>query len=86
MPIVELIPLVMGAVGGLLAWWGRAKAKAPIDPTLIARVGTHDIRLPIPVRSDPFPPRSESFAVVSPGQNPLPTCNATRDPRGLFGE
>jgi hypothetical protein len=71
MPIVELIPLVMGAIGGLLAWWGRTQAKAPIDPTLVARVGTHDLRLPTRLHDKPVPPRSSA---------------GYKDPRGHFGE
>lgn len=71
MPLVELVPLVLGAIGGLLAWWGRTNAKAPIDPTLVARVGTRDIRLPGRVRRDPVQTRSDT---------------EYRDPRGLFRE
>jgi hypothetical protein len=71
MPIVELVPLVMGAIGGLLAWWGRQNANAPIDPTLVARVGTHDLRLPSRMHDKPVSPRNR------PGH---------KDPRGLFGE
>ena len=71
MPIVDLVPLVLGAIGGLLAWWGRAKAKAPIDPTLVARVGTHDLRLPSRMHDKQ----------LSTG-----STTGHKDPRGLFGE
>ena len=56
MPIVELIPLFMGAVGGLLAWWGRKNAKAPIDPTLVLP----GVRLPSRVHDKPLPTRSSA--------------------------
>ena len=71
MPILEAVPLVLAAIGGLMSWWGRKHAKAPIDPTLLARVGTHDIRLPGGVRRDSVPPRSDT---------------GYKDPRGLFGD
>ena len=51
MPIIETIPLVLAAIGAVLSWWGRRNAKAPIDPTLVARLGAHDLRLG--VRRDP---------------------------------
>ena len=44
MPAVEQIPNLMVAVGGFLAWLGRRNAKAPVDPTLMARIGGHDLR------------------------------------------
>ena len=35
-------------LGGLaLAAWGTVRRSAPIDPTLVARVGTRDLRLPV---------------------------------------
>lgn len=35
-------------LGGLaLAAWGTVRRSAPIDPTLVARVGTRDVRLPV---------------------------------------
>jgi hypothetical protein len=71
MPIIETVPLILAALGAVISWWGRRNAKAPIDPTLMARVGTHDIRLPSRVRSDPLPTRSRP---------------EHKDPRGLFGE
>ncbi|NCC23028.1 MAG: hypothetical protein EOM26_11310 [Alphaproteobacteria bacterium] len=57
MPIVEAVPLVIAAIGAVISWWGRKNAKAPIDPTLVARIGAHDIRLP--VRSDAHAPRRD---------------------------
>jgi hypothetical protein len=44
MPIIEVIPLVLAAIGAVISWWGRKNAKAPIDPTLMARIGGHDLR------------------------------------------
>jgi hypothetical protein len=35
MPVVALIPEAMVAIGGVLAWWGRLHAKAPVDPGLV---------------------------------------------------
>jgi hypothetical protein len=67
---IELGGEVMTYVGVLLAWWGGIKAKRPIDPTLLARVGGNDIRLSR-VRGDKVPPRNET----EPG-----------DPFGNFGE
>jgi hypothetical protein len=71
MPIVDLVPLVLGAIGGLLAWWGRITAKAPIDPTLVANIGGHDLRLPSRMHDKPLPSGSKP---------------ERRDPRGLFGD
>ena len=35
-------------LGGLaLAAWGTLRRQAPIDPTLVARAGTHTVRLPV---------------------------------------
>ena len=67
----DLLPAVITLLGGIAAWVGTIKRKAPIDPTLVARVGTHDIRLPSRVRSDPLPTGSTT---------------GHKDPRGLFGE
>ncbi|NCC41400.1 MAG: hypothetical protein EOM21_18635 [Gammaproteobacteria bacterium] len=47
MPIVEAVPLVIAAIGAAISWWGRKNAKAPIDPTLVARIGGQDVRLPV---------------------------------------
>lgn len=57
--IIQAAPLFFAAVGGFMAWWGRKNAQAPVDPTLVARVGTRDIRLPMlagskRAPSDPF--------------------------------
>ncbi len=57
---VESIITAVGAlvaVGGTI--WsaiGSAKAAAPIDPTLLARVGGHDVRLPSRVYNNRVPP------------------------------
>lgn len=45
-----ITPLLLHAVelGGLaVAAWGTVRRSAPIDPTLVARVGTRDVRLPV---------------------------------------
>jgi hypothetical protein len=67
----DLLPAVITLLGGIAAWVGTIKRKAPIDPTLVARVGTHDLRLPSRLRSDPVPTGSSA---------------EHKDPRGLFGE
>lgn len=46
----QITDLLLKAVelGGLaLAAWGTVRRSAPIDPTLVARVGTRDVRLPV---------------------------------------
>ena len=41
-------------LGGLaLAAWGTVRRSAPIDPTLVARVGTRDLRLPVRTNGAP---------------------------------
>ena len=35
-------------VGLVVALWGTITRRAPIDPTLVARVGSRDVRLPVP--------------------------------------
>ena len=45
--ITDLL-LKAAELGGLvLAAWGTVRRSAPIDPTLVARVGTRDLRLPV---------------------------------------
>lgn len=47
----ELTGILLQAVelgGVLVAFWGTVARKAPVDPTLVARLGTRDIRLPVP--------------------------------------
>ena len=54
----QLTGVLLQAVelGGLaLATWGTVRRKAPVDPTLVARLGTRDIRLPLPAYR-PSPP------------------------------
>lgn len=70
MPIIETIPLLLAAIGALMSWWGRRHAKAPIDPTLIARVGTRDIRIPGRVRRDALPARRKAQHGTLFGDNP----------------
>lgn len=67
----ELLPAVITLAGGILAWVGTVKRKNPIDPTLMARVGAHDLRLPSRVRREPLPTGRDA---------------EHRNPRGLFGE
>jgi len=46
----QITEMLLRAVelGGLaLAAWGTVRRSAPIDPTLVARVGTRDLRLPV---------------------------------------
>lgn len=70
-PILEAIPLVIAAVGAFVGWWGRKNAQAPIDPTLVARVGGHDLRLPARVHGKPVLDRIEQ---------------SYEDSRGHFGD
>lgn len=51
----ELLPAIITLLGGLAAWGGTIKRKAPIDPTLLARVGGHDLRLPSRVYNKRMP-------------------------------
>lgn len=60
----QITDLLLKAVelGGLaLAAWGTVRRSAPIDPTLVARVGTRDVRLPVrperPADQSPSDPR-----------------------------
>ena len=59
MPIVETIPLLLAGIGAVLSWWGRRNAKAPIDKTLVARIGGRDIRIDR-MRRQPLPTRRDS--------------------------
>lgn len=53
------ILLQLAEVAGLvLAAWGTVRRSAPIDPTLVARVGARDVRLPVrPDRTPDDDPR-----------------------------
>ena len=58
----QLVQVLVSAVevGGLaLAFWGTVTRRAAIDPTLVARVGGRDVRLPVPAEReiDPEDPR-----------------------------
>lgn len=60
---LDHVESIITAVGGLVALggtiWsaiGSAKAAAPIDPTLVARVGGYDVRLPSRVYNQRMPP------------------------------
>ena len=52
----QITDILLKAVelGGLaLAAWGTVRRSAPIDPTLVARVGTRDLRLPVRTHGTP---------------------------------
>lgn len=52
----QITEMLLRAVelGGLaLAAWGTVRRSAPIDPTLVARVGTRDLRLPVRTNGTP---------------------------------
>lgn len=52
----QITDILLKAVelGGLaLAAWGTVRRSAPIDPTLVARVGTRDLRLPVRTNGTP---------------------------------
>ncbi len=66
----ELLPAIITLLGGIAAWVGTIRRKAPIDPTLVARVGSRDVRLPSRMHDQP----------LSTGSAPKP-----RDPFGHFG-
>ena len=71
---------VAGTVWGVI---GAAKAKGPIDPTLLARVGDHDLRLPAR-RVDPDRLRQPAQKLPS---DPWPRSTYwSRNDRGPFGD
>ena len=45
--ITELLLKAVELGGLVLAAWGTVRRSAPIDPTLVARVGARDLRLPV---------------------------------------
>ena len=45
--ITEMLLRAVELAGLALAAWGTVRRSAPIDPTLVARVGTRDVRLPV---------------------------------------
>ena len=45
--ITEVLLRAVELAGLALAAWGTVRRSAPIDPTLVARVGTRDVRLPV---------------------------------------
>lgn len=45
--ITDLLLKTVELGGLVLAAWGTVRRSAPIDPTLVARVGTRDLRLPV---------------------------------------
>ena len=45
--ITELLLKTVELGGLALAAWGTVRRSAPIDPTLVARVGARDLRLPV---------------------------------------
>jgi hypothetical protein len=63
----ELLPAAVTLLGGFLAWIGTIRRKAPIDPTLLARFGGHDLRLP-GLRREPVPPDAGGRAEADSGR------------------
>lgn len=48
----EVLAATVTAVTGAIAIWGSLREKGGVDPTLVARAGTHTVRLPVrPQRS-----------------------------------
>ena len=45
--ITEILLRVTEVCGLIVAAWGTIRRQAPIDPTLVARVGARDVRLPV---------------------------------------
>lgn len=45
--ITEILLRVTEVAGLILAAWGTVRRQAAIDPTLVARAGTHTVRLPM---------------------------------------
>ena len=45
--ITEMLLRAVELGGLVLAAWGTVRRSAPIDPTLVARVGARDLRLPV---------------------------------------
>lgn len=78
---VEQIITALGALaavaGSIWSTIGAARAKAPVDPTLVARIGGHDLRLP-----GREPDRMRGNELSTRGQSKADS----RDPFGDFGE
>ena len=57
--LTQLLFEVVQFGGLVLAFWGTVTRRAPIDPTLVARVGDRDVRVPVPAErlGDPEDPR-----------------------------
>jgi hypothetical protein len=68
--LTQTLATVAATIAGIIGMIRNAKRKAPIDQSLVARVGGRDIRLP-QLRRDPLPPRRET---------------EYRDPRGSFSD
>lgn len=54
--LAALLSMAATVVSGLFGMYRNGKRKGPIDPTLLARVGGHDIRLPPRVYNQRMPP------------------------------
>ena len=51
--ITEMLLRAVELGGLVLAAWGTVRRSAPIDPTLVARVGHRDLRLPVRTNGAP---------------------------------
>jgi hypothetical protein len=67
--ITQILVHLAEAVGLALALWGTLRRRAPIDPTLVARLPGRDLRLPVRAHRP---------------DRPRPGPDQRRDPRGHF--
>lgn len=51
--ITQILLQVVELGGLIIAAWGTINRKAPIDPTLVTKIGTKEIRLPVKIQDDP---------------------------------
>lgn len=54
--LVDFLLQVVSVISMAFGLWGVATQKSRIDPTLVARIGSRDVRLPS-VLTDPVPPQ-----------------------------
>jgi hypothetical protein len=71
--LAEIAGLLLAAFGFGQSVHGAIKAKGPLDPSLVARVGSRDIRLPVVVRE-------------REGHHPAPTLSTYRKRDGGYWE
>ena len=82
--LLELAGMLLAALGfgqTLVGAWG---AKGPIDPTLVARVGTHELRIPGPGPQRVREPRRPAAARAVPTNNNHEPGGYWGRPRGPF--